>query len=179
MNIRRRVTNQEKDEFLWSDCRFSILNRWENHFCHMLNMRVIKQSHLPPAFVLSSCLAYSLALKMETACSSKTLVNFQWTRQHYIPEDRTLNDTSSLIYPWTNQQNCKYCLTHYLTVEHEGSTLVIPKTTTGLESSSIHLTLHPKIIPPFLPSYYKMSTLVCNALESKANISSTECYHYS
>jgi hypothetical protein len=37
-----------------------------------------------------SCLAYSLTLKMEATCSSKTSVDFQQTAWHYIPEDRTL-----------------------------------------------------------------------------------------
>jgi hypothetical protein len=35
-------------------------------------------------------LAYSLTLKMEARCFSGTLVDFQRTTQHYIPEDRTL-----------------------------------------------------------------------------------------
>jgi hypothetical protein len=38
-------------------------------------------------FMLVSCLAYSLTLKMEVICSSKTLVNFQGTIEYYIPED--------------------------------------------------------------------------------------------
>jgi hypothetical protein len=37
-----------------------------------------------------SSLAYSLTLKLETACSSKMSVDFQRTTQHYIPEDITL-----------------------------------------------------------------------------------------
>jgi hypothetical protein len=41
-------------------------------------------------FMLVSCLAYSVTLKMEATCSSKTLVDFQRTTWHYIPEDRTL-----------------------------------------------------------------------------------------
>jgi hypothetical protein len=42
-------------------------------------------------FMLVSCVAYSLTLKMETTCSSETLVEFQWTTWRYIPEDRTLH----------------------------------------------------------------------------------------
>jgi hypothetical protein len=42
-------------------------------------------------FVLVSCLAYSLTLKMEATCSCKMLVDFQWTSQRYTPEDRTLH----------------------------------------------------------------------------------------
>jgi hypothetical protein len=36
------------------------------------------------------CMAYFSALKMEAVCSSETSVDFQWTTQHDIPEDRTL-----------------------------------------------------------------------------------------
>jgi hypothetical protein len=42
---------------------------------------------LPPAFMLVSCSAFSSILKMEAICSSQTLVYFQWTTWHYIPED--------------------------------------------------------------------------------------------
>jgi hypothetical protein len=34
------------------------------------------------------CLVYSLALKMEVTCSSKTSVDFQLTTRRYVPEDR-------------------------------------------------------------------------------------------
>jgi hypothetical protein len=40
--------------------------------------------------MLLSSLAYSLTLKMEAVCLSETSVDFQWTAQHYIAEDRTL-----------------------------------------------------------------------------------------
>jgi starvation-inducible outer membrane lipoprotein len=43
---------------------------------------------LATCVMLVSCLSSS-TLKMEATCSSKTLVNFQWTAQHYIQEDRT------------------------------------------------------------------------------------------
>jgi hypothetical protein len=46
----------------------------------------------PPAFMLVSCSAYSLTLKMEVICSSKTLVEFQQNIPHYIPEDSTLHN---------------------------------------------------------------------------------------
>jgi hypothetical protein len=39
--------------------------------------------------MLVSCLTYSLTLKMEATCSSKTSDDFQRTTQRYIPEDRT------------------------------------------------------------------------------------------
>jgi hypothetical protein len=45
---------------------------------------------LATCFVPSSCLANSLALKLEVTCSSEALVNFQYTTQHYIVDDRTL-----------------------------------------------------------------------------------------
>jgi hypothetical protein len=41
-------------------------------------------------FILVNCLAYSLTLKMEATCSSKTSVDFQWTIWRYTPEDPTL-----------------------------------------------------------------------------------------
>jgi hypothetical protein len=43
-------------------------------------------------FMLFSCLCYSSTQKMEAACSTKTLVDFQQTAYRYIPEDRTLRD---------------------------------------------------------------------------------------
>jgi hypothetical protein len=49
---------------------------------------------LPPAFMLVSCSAYSLTLKMEATHSSETSVEFQRTTRHYVPEDRTLHNTT-------------------------------------------------------------------------------------
>jgi hypothetical protein len=40
--------------------------------------------------ILASCLAYFSILKMKGTCSSRTLVDFQRTTWHTIPEDRTL-----------------------------------------------------------------------------------------
>jgi hypothetical protein len=40
-------------------------------------------------FRLISCLTYSSTLKMEPTCSSETSVDFQRTRQRYIPKDRS------------------------------------------------------------------------------------------
>jgi hypothetical protein len=48
----------------------------------------LKESCLPPAFKLVSCLAYSSTLKTET-CSSETSVDFQRTWR-YNPDDITL-----------------------------------------------------------------------------------------
>jgi hypothetical protein len=62
--------------------------------------------------MLVSCLAYSSTLKMEATCSYETLVDFQWTTWHYIPEAlfittavRTSNIGQSLLkfqFPSTN-----------------------------------------------------------------------------
>jgi hypothetical protein len=52
---------------------------------------------LATCWMLISCLAYSLALKMEITYSSEILVNFQWTTWYYIPEDRTLNGKKCFI----------------------------------------------------------------------------------
>jgi hypothetical protein len=41
--------------------------------------------------MLVSCSAYSLTLKMEAMCSSKTSVDFQQTTLQYVPEDSTLH----------------------------------------------------------------------------------------
>jgi hypothetical protein len=40
--------------------------------------------------MLVSCLAYSLALKMEVICYSEPSVDFHQTTRRYIPEDRAL-----------------------------------------------------------------------------------------
>jgi hypothetical protein len=49
--------------------------------------------HVPccACFLLVACLAYSLTLKMEAACSSKTSVNFCWATWCNIPEHSTLH----------------------------------------------------------------------------------------
>jgi hypothetical protein len=41
-------------------------------------------------FMLVSCLAYYLTLKMDTICSSKSLVDFHQTMWHYIPDERAV-----------------------------------------------------------------------------------------
>jgi hypothetical protein len=55
---------------------------------------------LATCFMLVSCMAYSLTLEMEVTCSSKTSVDFQWTAQCYISEDRTLLNIMVLIAPF-------------------------------------------------------------------------------
>jgi hypothetical protein len=42
------------------------------------------------SFTQVSCLAYSLTMKMEAACSCETLIDIQWTVLRYIPKDRSL-----------------------------------------------------------------------------------------
>jgi hypothetical protein len=42
--------------------------------------------------MLISCLAYALTLKIETLCSSETVVDFLWSIWCYIPEDITLRN---------------------------------------------------------------------------------------
>jgi hypothetical protein len=42
----------------------------------------MKQVLLATCFTIVSCLAYSLTVKMETACSSETSVDVQWTTWH-------------------------------------------------------------------------------------------------
>jgi hypothetical protein len=45
----------------------------------------------PCCLYVISCLAESLALKIEMVCYSEILVDVLWTRQCYILEDRTLH----------------------------------------------------------------------------------------
>jgi hypothetical protein len=40
--------------------------------------------------IVVSCLAHSSTLKMEVTCSFEMSVNFQWTTQYYIADDRIL-----------------------------------------------------------------------------------------
>jgi hypothetical protein len=58
--------------------------------CHYgipeLDQEQSKQSSAA-CFMVVSCLAYSLTLKMEATFFSKTSVGFQWTTQHYILEN--------------------------------------------------------------------------------------------
>lgn len=49
-------------------------------------MKQVEEDH----FMLVSCLVYSLTLKVEAECSTRTLVGFHHTTQHYIPGDRIL-----------------------------------------------------------------------------------------
>jgi hypothetical protein len=42
-------------------------------------------------FMAVSCLDYSSTLKLETTCSSKTLVDFQESTHHYIAENKTVH----------------------------------------------------------------------------------------
>jgi methionine aminopeptidase len=44
--------------------------------------------------MLVSCLASSSTQKMEVRCSFETSVDFHQTAGHYVPEDRTLRQSS-------------------------------------------------------------------------------------
>jgi hypothetical protein len=57
-------------------------------------------------FMLVSCLAYSLILKIEAVFSSKVSVDFQRPTWHYIPKDRTLHE--------------KLCTYFFLETNHRG-----------------------------------------------------------
>jgi hypothetical protein len=61
----------------------------------VINSSVFWNAMLQPlasVFMLFSCLCYSSTQKMEAACSSETLVDFQQTAWRYIPQNRTLQD---------------------------------------------------------------------------------------
>jgi hypothetical protein len=59
-----------------------------------------KESQLAIAscFLVMTCLAYFLILKME-ACSSAMSVDFYWATRRYISEERTLNFTLHIMLP--------------------------------------------------------------------------------
>jgi hypothetical protein len=50
----------------------------------------VSDKHVVSIFMLDSCLVYSLTLRMETTCSSRTSADFQQTMRCCIREDRTL-----------------------------------------------------------------------------------------
>jgi hypothetical protein len=50
------------------------------------------QALIVACFMLVSCLAYFSTLKMKATSSTKTLVDFEETTWHFIPEDRTLHN---------------------------------------------------------------------------------------
>jgi hypothetical protein len=60
---------------------------WDIKPCSPLNVNGMACQ----AFVLVPCLAY-WTLKMVVIYSSEMLVDFQWTKWHYIPEDSTLHN---------------------------------------------------------------------------------------
>jgi hypothetical protein len=55
-------------------------------------------------FMLVSCLAYSSTPNTKATCSSKLAVDFQWTTQHYIPEERILHNLNVLYTPYSVQE---------------------------------------------------------------------------
>jgi hypothetical protein len=97
---------------------------------------------MPPAFTLISCLACSSTLEREVTWSSETLVDFQRTTLHYIPEDRTLHNHRC--------ENLKSYLSVY--VSHSGTqeakndaadkivNLCDPYATHGIEISAFNMT---------------------------------------
>jgi hypothetical protein len=50
---------------------------------------------------------YTSALKLEATCSSKMLVDFQWTAWHYVLEDGSIHN-----YCHENLRSCCECLFH-------------------------------------------------------------------
>jgi hypothetical protein len=52
----------------------------------------VSNAMLATCFMVVSCLAFSLTMKMEATGSSEMPVDFQWTMQCYISEDRTLHN---------------------------------------------------------------------------------------
>jgi hypothetical protein len=69
---------------------------------------------LATCFMLVSCMAYFLTLKMEAICSSKTLVDSQQTAQCYVPEDRVL-----LKFGFIKFLREKTKLSLYMEMEHD------------------------------------------------------------
>jgi hypothetical protein len=51
-----------------------------------------------PTITLVSCSAYSSTLKMEVACSTETLIDFEWITRRYIPEDITPQEIYNLYF---------------------------------------------------------------------------------
>jgi hypothetical protein len=69
----------------------------ETHGLHIQGPRVSQTNQhdadralFSVSFMLVSCFTYTSTMKMEAICSSKTYVDFHWTIQPYILEDRTL-----------------------------------------------------------------------------------------
>jgi hypothetical protein len=61
-------------------------------YCNIQHQPTASNALLATCFMLLSCSAYFLTLKMEAICSSEKSVHFQWTTRRYIPEDRTLHN---------------------------------------------------------------------------------------
>jgi hypothetical protein len=95
-------------------------------------------------FMLASCLAYSLTLKMEVTCFSETSVDFQRTTQRYIPEYGILHN------------NCCYSLKFYI---HEGRLTIDPPAhqSPPSQSSSSSVSSHVH------PSFCVTSFLICRS----------------
>jgi hypothetical protein len=71
-----------------------VLVFWNIKLCSLVTFTKVtskKQTDFLASLSLASCIAYSLILKMEAACSSETSVNFYRTTMYYIPKYSTLN----------------------------------------------------------------------------------------
>jgi hypothetical protein len=73
-----------------------------------------KPALLAACFMLFSCLAYYLTLKMEVTRFSDMSVIFQWTTWYYIPEDRTPGHFPFLHYHTLNSETLHILSTEYL-----------------------------------------------------------------
>jgi hypothetical protein len=82
---------------------FALLDEWGNKDIYPLVCNTIEANqHFrggccpclkdQACFILVSCLAYSLILKMGVSCISKMSVDFQQIIWYYFPEDRTLHN---------------------------------------------------------------------------------------
>jgi hypothetical protein len=70
------------------------LSKYSSVYTILVTLLDIQQQHeagskLAACFMLLSCLAYSSTLKMKVTCSSEMSVDFQWTTQVCMSEDRT------------------------------------------------------------------------------------------
>jgi hypothetical protein len=65
---------------------------FQRNVSHPSSGRLIaSRALLAACFMPVSCVAYSLTLKMEAIYFSEMVVDFHYTTQHYIPEDRTFH----------------------------------------------------------------------------------------
>jgi hypothetical protein len=85
---------------------------WDIKPCKLVKFNPILEKHmtsifmaealLAVCFMLLSCLAYSLTLKMVAICSPETFVDFHQTTLNYILEDRTFEALYNLLFNTTH-----------------------------------------------------------------------------